>query len=292
MLPSEILKKIKNIHIRTTHLVNAVMAGEYESAFKGRGMEFEEVREYQPGDDIRSIDWNVTARMGAPFVKIYREERELTVMLLVDVSFSGRFGTVNRFKNELSAEIAAVLAYLAIRNNDKVGLLIFSDRVEKFLPPKKGKSYVWRVIREVLSYTPKHKGTDIGVALDFLNRVLNRKAICFLISDFLTAGYERSLKITNKEHDMIAITVTDPKETELPEVGLVEIEDAETGENILIDTGDYMFRKGFDFLVKSELAQRENLFKSINLDSINIRTDTSYIHPIIKFFKMREKRMI
>ncbi|OGL43589.1 MAG: hypothetical protein A2W05_05950 [Candidatus Schekmanbacteria bacterium RBG_16_38_10] len=268
------------------------MAGEYESAFRGRGMEFEEVREYKPGDDIRSIDWNVTARMGNPFVKIYREERELTVMLLVDVSFSGRFGTVSRFKNELSAEIAAVIAYLAIRNNDRVGLLIFSDRVEKFLPPKKGKSYVWRVIREVLSYTPKHKGTDIGVALDFLNRVMNRKAICFLISDFLTAGYERHLKITNKEHDLIAITVTDPKETKLPEVGLVEMEDTETGENILIDTDDYMFRKGFDSLVKSELAQRENLFKSINLDSINIRTDTSYIYPIIKFFKMREKRMI
>src|SRR3989304_5939286 len=264
MLPAEILKKIKNIHIRTTHLVNAVMAGEYGSAFRGRGMEFEEVREYQPGDDIRSIDWNVTARMGTPFVKVYREERELTVMLLVDVSYSGRFGTVSRFKNELSAEIAAVLACLAIRNNDKVGLLIFSDRVEKFLPPKKGKSYVWRVIREVLSYTPKHKGTDIGVALDFLNRVLNRKAICFLISDFLTAGYEKPLKITNKEHDLIAITVTDPKETELPEVGLMEIEDAETGENILVDKGDYMFRKGFDFLVKSELAQRKSFFRAIN----------------------------
>ena len=292
MLSSEILKKIKSIHIRTKHLVNAVMAGEYESAFRGRGMEFEEVREYQPGDDIRSIDWNVTARMGTPFVKVYREERELTVMLLVDVSYSGRFGTVSRFKNELSAEIAAVLACLAIRNNDKVGLLIFSDRVEKFLPPKKGKSYVWRVIREVLSYTPKHKGTDIGVALDFLNRVLNRKAICFLISDFLTTGYEKPLKITNKEHDLIAITVTDPKETELPEVGLMEIEDAETGENILVDTGDYMFRKGFDFLVKSELAQRKSFFRAINLDSIDIRTDAPYVHPIIKFFKMREKRMI
>src|SRR3989304_9554914 len=167
MLPAEILKKIKNIHIRTTHLVNAVMAGEYESAFRGRGMEFEEVREYQPGDEIRSIDWNVTARMGIPFIKEYREERELTVMLLVDVSFSGRFGTVKRFKNELSAEIAAILAYLAIRNNDKVGLLIFTDSVEKYLPPKKGKSYVWRVIKEILSYTPKNRGTDIGVALDF-----------------------------------------------------------------------------------------------------------------------------
>ena len=290
MLPAEILKKIKNIHIRTKHLVNASMAGEYESVFRGRGMEFEEVREYQPGDEIRSIDWNVTARMGTPFVKKYKEERELTVMLVVDVSFSGRFGTVNCFKNELAAELAAILAYLAIRNNDKVGLLLFTDRVEKFLPPKKGRSYVWRVIKEVLSYAPENKGTNIGVALDFLNRVLDRKAICFLISDFLTSGYEKSLRLTNKKHDLIAVTISDPKEVELPEIGLMEIEDAETGKRILIDTADYSFRKGFDFVVKNEITHRSNFFRSMDLDSINIRTDSSYIFPIMKFFKMREKR--
>jgi len=290
MLPAEILKKIKNIHIRTKHLVNASMAGEYESVFRGRGMEFEEVREYQPGDEIRSIDWNVTARMGTPFVKKYKEERELTVMLVVDVSFSGRFGTVNCFKNELAAELAAILAYLAIRNNDKVGLLLFTDRVEKFLPPKKGRSYVWRVIKEVLSYAPENKGTNIGVALDFLNKVLDRKTICFLISDFLTSGYEKSLRLTNKKHDLIAVTISDPKEVELPEIGLMEIEDAETGKRILIDTADYSFRKGFDFVVKNEITHRSNFFRSMDLDSINIRTDSSYIFPIMKFFKMREKR--
>jgi len=291
MLPSEILKKIKNIHIRTTHLVNAVMAGEYESAFRGRGMEFEEVREYQPGDEIRSIDWNVTARMGIPFVKEYREERELTVMLLVDVSFSGRFGTVNRFKNEMSAELAAILAYLAIRNNDKVGLLIFTDRVEKFLPPKKGKSYVWRVIKEVLSYRPKNRGTDIGIALNFLNKVLNRKAICFLISDFLASGYERPMRLTNKKHDLIPVTITDPKEIILPEIGLLEVEDAETGEGILIDTSNYMFRKKFSFMVKNEISERSKFFRSAGLDAIDIRTDASYIYPIMKFFRMREKKI-
>ncbi|KKQ79543.1 MAG: hypothetical protein UT02_C0032G0005 [Parcubacteria group bacterium GW2011_GWC2_38_7] len=290
MLPSEILKKIKNIHIKTKHLVNAAMAGEYESVFRGRGMEFEEVREYQPGDEIRSIDWNVTARMGTPFVKKYKEERELTVMLVVDVSFSGRFGTVNCFKNELAAELAAILAYLAIRNNDKVGLLLFTDRVEKFLPPKKGRSYVWRVIKEVLSYEPKNKDTNIGVALDFLNKVLDRKAICFLISDFLTSGYEKSLRLTGKKHDLISVTISDPKETALPEIGIMEMEDAETGENILIDTADYSFRKGFDLVVKNEIAQRSSLFRSINIDTINIRTDSSYIFPIMKFFRTREKR--
>ena len=218
-LPEEVIRRIRSIHIRTNYLANDVMAGEYESAFRGRGMEFEEVREYAFGDEIRSIDWNVTARMGHPYVKLYREERELTMMLLIDLSTSQRFGSGKRFKSELAAELAAVLAYTAIKSNDKVGLIIFTDRVEKFIPPKKGRGHVWRVIREILSFTPARKDTEIGAALEYLNRVVNRRSITFIISDFLTSGFEKSLKIANQKHDIVAVHLSDPRENPSPRSG-------------------------------------------------------------------------
>ena len=291
MFSREIIKKIEKIHIHTNSLVNDIFAGEYESAFKGRGMEFEEVREYTPGDEIRSIDWNVTARMGKPYVKEFKEERELTVMLLIDVSSSSLFGTVKEFKNEVAAELGAILAFAAIKSNDKVGLIIFTDTVEKFIPPKKGRSHVWRVIKEVIGYHPQKTNTDIKMALDFLNRVLNRRAVCFLISDFISEGYEKILRITNKKHDIIAITITDPRERVLPKIGFVELEDAETGETILIDTSDRNIREGFKSLNEENTKKKNELFRSMGVDYINIHTDKSLIDPIMKFFLLRERRL-
>ncbi|HUP22899.1 MAG TPA: DUF58 domain-containing protein, partial [Thermoanaerobaculia bacterium] len=235
-LPAELFEQIKQIQIRTQRLVTDALAGEYESAFKGRGMEFEQVREYVPGDDIRHIDWNVTARMSHPYVKEHREERELTVMLLVDHSSSGDFGTSRKTKNEVAAEVAAILAYTAIRNHDRVGLVLFSDEVELFIPPKKGRSHVWRVIREILSFRATRRHTDIDGALEFLGRVTPRRVVAFLISDFLDQGFENRLRVAARRHDLTAITVTDPRETELPDVGLLELEDAESGELVLVDT--------------------------------------------------------
>ncbi len=291
MLSREIIKKIEKIHIHTNYLVNDVFAGEYESAFKGRGMEFEEVREYAPGDEIRSIDWNVTARMGRPFVKEFKEERELTVMLLIDVSSSGLFGTVKEFKNEVAAELGAILAFAAIKSNDKVGLIIFTDTVEKFIPPQKGRNHVWRVIREVVGHQPQKTKTDIKMALDFLNRVLDRRAVCFLISDFISEGYEKNLRITNKKHDLIAVSIADPRERELPSVGFIELEDAETGETILVDTSDRAIREGFKTLNEESTRGRNELFRSMGVDYINIQTDRSLIDPIMKFFLLRERRL-
>lgn len=291
MLSREIIKKIEKIHIHTNYLVNDVFAGEYESAFKGRGMEFEEVREYAPGDEIRSIDWNVTARMGRPFVKEFKEERELTVMLLIDVSSSGLFGTVKEFKNEVAAELGAILAFAAIKNNDKVGLIIFTDTVEKFIPPQKGRNHVWRVIREVIGHQPQERNTDIKMALDFLNRVLNRRAVCFLISDFISEGYEKNLRITNKKHDLIAVSIADPRERELPSIGFIELEDAETGETILVDTSDRSVRDGFKTLSEESTRARNELFRSMGVDYIDIQTDKSLIDPIMKFFLLRERRL-
>jgi uncharacterized protein (DUF58 family) len=275
MLSSEIIKKISSIHIKTNYLVNDILAGEYESAFRGRGMEFEEVREYTPGDDIRSIDWNVTARTGHPYVKIFQEERELTIMLMIDVSSSGQFGSVKELKNEVSAEIAAILAFSAVKNNDKVGLIIFSDRIEKYIPPKKGRSHVWRVIKEIIQYSPQKRKTDISGSLEFFNKVMKR----------------RSLLITNKKHDVIAVTITDPRELSLPRMGFVELEDAETGESIIIDTYRKNLTNEFSVLSKKRAALIKSKFRSMNVDSIDIVTDRSYVHPIMKFFKMREKRM-
>jgi uncharacterized protein (DUF58 family) len=291
MLSRETIKKIEKIHIHTSYLVNDIFAGEYESAFKGRGMEFEEVREYSPGDEIRTIDWNVTARMGRPFVKEYREERELTVMLLMDVSSSSLFGTVKGFKNEIGAELGAILAFAAVKNNDKVGLIIFSDIIEKYIPPQKGRSHVWRVIKEVMEYQPQKKNTDITVALDFLNHVLNRRAICFLISDFICEDFEKTLRITNKKHDMIAVSITDPREQELPAIGFIELEDAETGEIILVDTGDRLARQQFKEVQADVARERRELFRSIGVDYIDIMTDRSLIDPLLKFFLLREKRL-
>ncbi|RLA93722.1 MAG: DUF58 domain-containing protein [Deltaproteobacteria bacterium] len=291
MLSREIIKKIEKIHIHTNYLVNDVFAGEYESAFRGRGMEFEEVREYTPGDEIRSIDWNVTARMGRPYVKEFREERELTVMLLIDVSSSGLFGTVKAFKNEVAAEVGAILAFAAVKSNDKVGLIIFTDTVERFIPPEKGRSHVWRVIKEVIGFKPQKKNTDIKMALEFLNRVLNRRAVCFLISDFISEGYEKTLRITSKKHDLIAVTITDPRERELPRVGFIELEDAETGETILIDTSDETLRKGFRQMSEEKIKKRNELFRSMGVDYIDIQTDRPLIDPIMRFFLLRARRL-
>lgn len=290
-LSKEVIKKIQGIHIHTNYLVNDVLAGEYESAFRGRGMEFEEVREYQAGDDVRDIDWNVTARMGHPYVKIYREERELTIMLMVDVSNSGQFGSVRQLKNDVAAEIAAILAFAAVKSNDKVGLIIFSDIVEKFIPPKKGRNHVWRVIREVLQHKPQSKQTDINVVLDFLNKITSRRVIAFLISDFIAKGYDQSLRITNKKHDVIAISITDPRERELPKVGFIELEDAETGGVIMVDTNDSNIRKEFSKLAAKNVKETLERFRNCNVDHIGIYTDHPYIDPIMKFFRIREKRL-
>jgi uncharacterized protein (DUF58 family) len=290
MIPKEIFKKVRQIEIRTGRLVNDVFAGEYESIFKGRGMEFHEVREYVPGDDIRSIDWNVTARTGHPYVKKFIEERELTVIIMADMSGSGNFGTRNKMKMELMAEIGAVLSFSAIKNNDKIGLLLFTDKVEKFIPPKKGRPHVLRVIRELLYYKPESRKTSISSALEYLGKVLKKRSVVFLISDFMDSGYERLLKILNKRHDIIGISISDPREKDLADIGLVEFEDAETGEVLFLDTGDN--------LLKNELAKKRNalidarkkVFRSMGLDSIDIATDKSYIEPLILFFRMRAKR--
>ncbi|OQX88612.1 DUF58 domain-containing protein, partial [candidate division KSB1 bacterium 4484_87] len=261
MIPKEVLKKVKRIEIATRGLVNDVFSGEYHSVFKGRGMEFSEVREYQPGDDIRTIDWNVTARMGHPFVKVFEEERELTVMLLVDVSSSGEFGTFERMKAEIATEICALLAFSAIKNNDKVGLIIFTDQIEKFIPPKKGKSHVLRVIRELLYHKPEGTKTDISSALEYLNRVTRRRSVVFLVSDFISSDYDKALQIANRRHDIVAITVTDPREVEMPNVGFVELEDAETGEIVLVDTSVGSVRQLYQRNTTKEIESREKLFR-------------------------------
>jgi len=291
VLPKEILKKIRRIQIYTNRTVNDILAGQYRSVFKGRGMEFAEVREYQAGDDVRFIDWNVTARMGRPYVKQFAEERELTVMLLVDASGSGRFGSARQTKNDIAAEIAALIAFSAIRNNDKVGLIVFTDRVEKFVAPKKGRSHVLRVIREILYFKPQGKGTDISSAIEYLMRVTSRRTVAFLISDFIASGFENRLRAANCRHDMIALKIADPREYELPRVGLIELEDPETGERALIDTRSAKLRKRFERLGKKRYAEQTRTFRSMNVDSVEIRTDSSYVEPLVKFFRMRERRL-
>ena len=245
MLPKELLKKIRRIEIRTSHLVNDALAGRYHSAFKGRGMECEEVRPYQVGDDIRNIDWNVTARYGEPFIKVFREERELTVLLVVDLSRSHEFGSRDQFKRELVAELGATLAFSAIKNNDKIGLVCFTDRVEKFVPPRKGSGHVLRVIRELLAFQPKGRGTNIAAALDHVNRIQRRRSVLFLISDFQDVGYERSIRIAKRRHDVIAVFVLDRREQSLPKAGLIELADNETGRRIIVDTSNARWRKAY-----------------------------------------------
>ena len=290
MIPKEILKKIRHIEIRTKRLVNDLFSGEYHSTFKGQGMEFEEVREYQPGDDIRLIDWNVTARTGFPHIKKFREERELSVVLLVDASSSGHFGTRDRFKNEIAAELCALLAFSAIKNNDKVGMIIFTDRIEKFIPPQKGRSHVLRLIREILYFRPEGTGTDIGMALEYFNRVIKRKSVVFLISDFFFEDYLQPMQLSNRKHDMIAVKISDPRETQFENVGLIELEDAETGEVVLINTASREFRREFEARAEEDITTLKRDLRLANVDFINIRTNESYIIPLVNFFKMREKR--
>lgn len=290
-LPKEIFKKIRRIQIYTNRTVDDILAGQYRSVFKGRGMEFAEVREYQVGDDVRFIDWNVTARMGRPYVKQFAEERELTVMLLVDASGSGRFGSADQTKNEIAAEIAALIAFSAIRNNDKVGLIIFTDRVEKFVAPKKGRSHVLRVIREILFFEPRGKKTDITSAIEYLMRVTTRRTVAFLISDFIASGFEKRLRAANYRHDMIALRIADPRELKLPRVGLIELEDPETGERVLVNTRNAKLRNKFERASNARLAEQAKMFRSMNVDSVDIRTDSSYVEPLVRFFRMRERRL-
>jgi len=291
MLPKEIIKKIRRIEITTSKLVTDMLAGQYESVFKGRGIEFDEVREYQPGDEIRSIDWNVTARMGHPYIKKYIEERQLTVMILLDASGSSYFGTSKRLKSELAAEVSAVLAFAAIQNKDRVGLIIFTDRIEKFIPPRKGLQHVLRVIREALYFKPKSRGTDIAGAMKYLDSVTTRRAVTFIISDFFAKNFKKPLSIASKRHDVVAITITDPREQALPNAGIVELEDAEKGTIFLIDTSKTALREKYASRAARLAEERRELFGSINVDHIDIQTDKPYIEEFIKFFKMRKRRI-
>ncbi len=289
-LPRELAKKIRYLQIYTTKAVNDVLAGEYHSVFKGRGMEFDEVREYTPGDEIRTIDWNVTARMGHPFVKRYVEERELTVMFLVDLSASGAFGSREKLKNEVAAELCALLAFSAIKNNDKVGLIVFTDSVELYIPPNKGVTHVLRLIRDVLSFRPRQSRTDIAGALDFLGRITHRRAVVFLVSDFLATGYEKRLRIAARRHDLIAVSITDPRERELPNAGLIDLEDAETGEVVTVDTGSEASRRQYAVLGKKRDAKLRETFTSTGIDHIRVVSGKDYVRNLVSFFRMREGR--
>lgn len=290
MIPKEILKQVHRIEIRTTRLVNDLFGGEYKSVFKGQGIEFADVREYVPGDDIRTIDWNVTARSQHPFVKKFVEERELTVVFVVDMSGSQFFGTAGRLKSEVAAEITALLAFSAVRNKDKIGLLITSDQVEKYIPVKKGRTHVLRVVREILYFQPKHRGTHLEAAFEYLNHVLTRTAVIFLISDFMDRGFEKPLRIMSQRHDLIAIHLWDPRERNLPPAGLIEAEDPETGDRLLIDTSSPNFRKRYEALGQEREENLDRLFKSLGIDRVVIDISQPYAEPLIKFFRAREKR--
>lgn len=290
MISKEILKKVRKIEIQTKNLVNNVFAGEYHSIFKGRGMEFSEVREYQLGDDIRTIDWNVTARMGHPYIKKFVEERELTIMLLFDASSSFEFGTTKQTKGEIAIEICALLAFSAIKNNDRVGLIIFTDQIEKFIPPKKGRKHILRIIRELLCFKPMHNKTNISYALEYLDRIIRKKSVAFLISDFLSPDFTKDLRVANKRHDIIAITITDPREIEFPKIGFLNLQDAETGEEILLDTADDKVRNLFSNISFSKQKERTKIFKSSQVDNINILTNKPYDEVLMNFFKERAKR--
>ena len=289
-VPPEILRQVKLIELRTRGLVNSVFTGEYHSVFKGQGMEFAEVREYQPGDEVRSIDWNVTARMRRPFVKRYVEERELTVMLVVDLSGSERFGTQGRFKSELASELGAVLGMSAIRNNDRVGAMLFTDRIEHVLPPKKGRRHALRLIRDLLAFEPKGTKTDVSGAMQYLSQMLRQHTIIFIISDFLDADIERPLKRLAQRHDVVAITVEDPSERVLPDIGLVRFADPETGATIDVDTSDAAVRKQFAAATAEETAARQRLLRRLSIDEIVVRTDGGYVEPLLRFFRNRSTR--
>ena len=293
MIPSEILRKVRQIEIRTRSVVNSVLSGAYSSTFKGQGMEFAEVREYVPGDDVRSIDWNVTARAGTPFIKKYVEERELTVLLVVDASSSGEFGSQKEMKGEVMATLSALLAFSAIKNNDRVGLLIFTSKVEKYIPPQKGKKHVLRVIRELLYHEPQERGTDLANALEQVNRLMKRRAVVFLVSDFASADFQQPMKMLQQRHDAVAITVVDPRERDLPDVGFLELEDAETGEVVLVDTSSEEFRETFRNEVLKESSHLKRLFRRMNTDFVEVLIRPQYedtIQPLIDYFRKRMRK--
>jgi uncharacterized protein (DUF58 family) len=295
---AEIVAKVRRIEIRTSRLVTETMAGQYHSVFKGRGMNVEEVREYVPGDEVRTIDWNVTARTGRPFVKKFTEERELTILLLVDVSASERFGSGTTSKRELAAEVASTLALSAIQNHDKVGLVLFTDRVEQYIPPRKGRSHVLRVVREILFFEPAHRGTDLPRALDFANQVVHRRAIAFLLSDFLLPGgfaagreaFARALRLTNRRHDLIALALHDPREQDLPDVGWVVLEDAESGAQVEVDTGSAAVRQRVAEAAAAERQALAQLFRGAGVDALDLGTAAPYLPTLLRFFRMRARR--
>ena len=291
MIPKEILKKVNLIEIQTRSIVNNLFAGEYHSVFKGQGMEFAEVREYTHGDDVRSIDWNVTARNGHPFVKVFEEERELTVVLVVDASASGAFGSGARMKGEVGVELSALLAFAAIKNNDRVGLIIFTDDVEVFIPPKKGRKHVLRVIRELLYFQPQGRGTSIAKVLQYVNRVIHRRSVLFLISDFIDAEYEQALRLVRRRHDLISISLVDPRERSLPDVGFVTLQDAETGEQLVLDSGDSRVRAMFAAHRRREEEVRGQIFRRLGIDEICVDTSESYVEPLVRFFRTRMRRL-
>ncbi|MGE0786467.1 MAG: DUF58 domain-containing protein [Sandaracinaceae bacterium] len=291
MIPRELIKKLRKIEIRTSKLANDQLAGGYHSVFKGRGMAFSEVRQYQPGDDVRFIDWNVSARMNETYVKVFTEEREMTVMLLVDLSGSERFGSLARPKVETVAEVSALLAFSAIKNNDRVGLILFTDRVERFVPPKKGKGHVMRVVTEILNARPVGEGTDLGVALDMLGHVARRKAVAFLVSDFIAGHYERELRVAAHRHDLIPIQIIDPHEEELPDVGIALFEDLETGELVEVDTSDSAVRKAYRRRFARDRQKREELFRRLSVDHITVHTHHDYVRPLTELFRRRARRM-
>lgn len=291
MLSPKLIKQIRNIEIKAGRLVTDALAGEYVSAFRGVGMEFDKVREYEAGDDVRTIDWNVTARVNVPYVKIFREERELTLMLIVDVSPSQAFGSTGKFKHETATELAAVLAFLATKNNDKVGLILFSDHVEQFIPPKKGRSHVWRIIRQVLTHRGKGQRTDMKGALDYFNQVCKRKSMCFLLSDFCVENYEKSLELAAHRHDLICVDIKDAREQEVPASGLIQFQDSETGENLLVDTSDPNFRKEFTEMVRKVEKKRLDFFRRHKIDFFSVNTEDSVVQPLIRYMHLRERRL-
>lgn len=290
MITGELAKKMRYIQIATRRAVDDVLAGEYHSVFKGRGIEFDEVREYAPGDEIRSIDWNVTARTGTPYVKRYIEERDLTVLFLVDCSGSGDFGTVRQTKSELAAEVCALLALSAVKNNDKAGLLLFTDAVERYIPPKKGVGHVMRLVREVLSFRPRRRGTDIAAALDYMARVTHRRAVVFLLSDFLDQGYERALRICARRHDLVALPIRDPREEELPPMGIVTLEDGESGETVTLDTSSRQTRRAYAAHARERHATLLNGLRRLRVDTAPLTTGEDSLRPLIQFFRGRERR--
>jgi uncharacterized protein (DUF58 family) len=291
VIPREWLKKIRQIEMRTVRLVEDLMAGQYHSVFKGRGMDFDEVREYQPGDEVRRIDWNVTARTGVAHIKKYIEEREMTVMLLVDASASGATGSINQSKRELAAELAAVFAFSAVRNNDKVGLLLFTDGAERFIRPGKGRKHVLRIIGEVLTYQPVSRGTDLTSALQHINRAMTRRTVVFVLSDFMDEGFERALKITSQKHDVIAVPVSDASELAIPDIGWITFEDAETGELVEFDSGDARLRAAFAEAAGQRVADLRRLLRRSGLDTIEVQTDQPYLKALMQFFENRYRRL-